>query len=66
MNERTQSILYTSVHDFIREGRPITSEYLFEEYDFGIKPAMIRWELSYLNENAWDTITGYQQEYPPI
>ncbi|MDP3975230.1 MAG: hypothetical protein Q8P88_03025 [Candidatus Jorgensenbacteria bacterium] len=48
MKERTREILETAVHDFIEEGRPITSEYLYAHYDFGIKPAMIRWELQAL------------------
>ena len=49
-NERTQTILETAVGDFIKIGRPITSEYLYEEYDFGIKPATIRLELNALSE----------------
>lgn len=50
LSARTQSILETSVRDFIKNGEPITSEGLFGSYEFGIKPAMIRWELSALNE----------------
>jgi transcriptional regulator of heat shock response len=53
MRDRTRAILETSVRDFIREGRPITSEWLYEEYDFGIKPAMIRWELNELGEAGY-------------
>lgn len=51
--DRTKTILETAVHDFILHGRPITSEYLYDEYDFGIKPAMIRWELNELNEDGF-------------
>lgn len=53
MKERTHAILETAVRDFIEEGRPITSEYLYERYDFGIKPAMIRWELQTLADDGY-------------
>lgn len=51
--ERTRTILETAVRDFIDEGRPITSEYLYDRYDFGIKPAMIRWELQELADAGY-------------
>lgn len=53
MKERTRAILETAVRDFINEGRPITSEYLYDRYDFGIKPAMIRWELQELADAGY-------------
>lgn len=53
MKERTRTILETAVRDFIREGRPITSDYLYGRYDFGIKPAMIRWELQELADEGF-------------
>jgi len=53
MTERSQSILKTAIRDFIENGRPITSEYLYEEYDFGIKPAMIRLELNELSQTGY-------------
>lgn len=53
LRERTRAILETAVRDFIEEGRPITSEYLYERYDFGIKPAMIRWELQTLADDGY-------------
>lgn len=53
MKERTRTILETAVRDFIDEGRPITSEYLYDRYDFGIKPAMIRWELQELADAGY-------------
>ena len=53
MKERTRAILETAVRDFIEEGRPITSEYLYDRYDFGIKPAMIRWELQELADAGY-------------
>lgn len=49
MNERTNLILETAVRDFIETGKPITSERLYDEYQFGIKPAMIRIELGELS-----------------
>ena len=55
IKERTRFILETAVKDFIKHGRPITSEHLYEAYDFGIKPAMIRWELNDLSENGFLT-----------
>ena len=46
MTERAQAILEAAVRDFVKTGQPVTSERLYETNDFGIKPAMIRWELS--------------------
>ncbi|MEK7076972.1 MAG: hypothetical protein AAB967_01955 [Patescibacteria group bacterium] len=57
LTERTWNILEASVRDFIETGNPVTSERLYRKYDFGIKPAMIRWELhdlarqNYLSQN---------------
>ncbi len=48
--ERTKTILKTAVEDYIETGKPVTSEGLYEGHDFGIKPAMIRWELNELNK----------------
>lgn len=45
LGERTRHILEASVREFIETGLPITSAGLYRKYDFGIKPAMIRWEL---------------------
>lgn len=53
MKDRTREILEFAVKDFIKAGKPITSEYLYELHDFGIKPAMIRWELNDLSENGF-------------
>ncbi len=53
MKERTQAILDASLRDFIKYGAPITSERLYEHYDFGIKPAMIRHELGVLSEEGY-------------
>jgi transcriptional regulator of heat shock response len=59
MKDRTRAILEIAVKDFIKTGKPITSEYLYGLYDFGIKPAMIRWELNDLSEK------GFFYQYHP-
>lgn len=48
-SKRTQTILETAVRDFIRNGRPITSQILYEGHNFGVKPATIRIELNALS-----------------
>jgi transcriptional regulator of heat shock response len=48
--DRTKTILKAAVEDYIETGKPITSDALYKAHDFGIKPAMIRWELNELNE----------------
>lgn len=53
MNERTSAILEASVREFIKTGKPVTSEVLYEKYDFGIRPAMIRWELNELSNGGF-------------
>jgi len=55
MRDRTRSILQASLQSFIKTGKPITSDFLYENYDFGIKPAMIRWELNDLSEAGFMT-----------
>ncbi len=55
LTERAQSILEASVREFIETGHPVTSAGLYQNYDFGIKPAMIRWELHDLTENDFFT-----------
>lgn len=53
MKERTKAILEAAVEYFIKTGEPITSGKLFDEYDFGIKPAMIRCELNELGKDGF-------------
>lgn len=53
LRERTKEILEASIRQFIKTGLPVTSDRLFEEYDFGIKPAMIRCELNILDEEGY-------------
>lgn len=48
MNQRTESILNAAIKSFIKTGEPVSSGRLFGEYNFGIKPAMIRHELENL------------------
>ena len=47
------AVLEGGVRDFIRTGEPVTSERLYRLYDFGIKPAMIRWELNELTRKGF-------------
>lgn len=53
MTDRTRDILFASIAEFIESGRPVTSERLFEAHAFGIKPAMIRWELQSLADDGF-------------
>jgi len=53
VNDRTLNILETALRDYIKTGAPITSEHLYRFYDFGIKPAMIRWELNDLSDAGY-------------
>jgi transcriptional regulator of heat shock response len=53
MNERTAQILEAVVQEFIKHGEPISSGFLYDHYEFGIKPAMIRLELDELEEQGY-------------
>ncbi len=53
MTERSFEILEAAVREFIATGEPVSSSVLFERYDFGIKPAMIRAELAFLAEQGY-------------
>ncbi len=53
MKDRTLNILEAAVREFIVTGEPVSSSRLYEEYDFGIKPAMIRAELESLMEEGF-------------
>ncbi len=53
MTERNRQVLEAAVEYHIKTGEPITSSNLYEGYDFGIKPAMIRWELNELTEAGY-------------
>jgi transcriptional regulator of heat shock response len=53
MNERSAAILEAVIEEFINTGEPVSSASLYENYDFGIKPAMIRLELEALKEEGF-------------
>lgn len=45
LNQRKKNLLKAVVWEFIKTGQPVSSNFLYKYYDFGIKPAMIRNEL---------------------
>ncbi len=51
--ERKTKILNATVESFIVQGEPISSQWLYNHYRFGIKPAMIRHELETLTEEGF-------------
>jgi transcriptional regulator of heat shock response len=53
MHDRTAEILEAAIQGFITTGEPVSSGWLFDNYDFGIKPAMIRLELDALEEAGY-------------
>ena len=50
MNPRTQQILEAVIREFINTGEPVSSKVLYKKYDFEVKPATIRNELNFLDE----------------
>lgn len=53
LSDRTDRILTSAVEEYIRTGEPVSSASLYERYDFGIRPAMIRRELQSLVERGY-------------
>ncbi len=53
MTFRSASILEAAIQSFINAGQPVSSGRLYKEYDFGIKPAMIRLELDALEDAGY-------------
>jgi transcriptional regulator of heat shock response len=53
MTERTGQILEAVIQEYINTGEPVSSGLLYDRYDFGIKPAMIRLELDELEEKGF-------------
>ncbi len=53
MTERTAQILEAAIQEFINTGDPVSSGLLYDRYDFGIKPAMIRLELDELEDQGY-------------
>lgn len=53
MTERTAQILEAAIQEFINTGGPVSSGLLYDRYEFGIKPAMIRLELDDLESAGY-------------
>src|SRR3989338_11101168 len=53
LEERSSDILAAAIKEFIETGEPVSSGWLFDRYDFGIKPAMIRWILKDLDDAGY-------------
>lgn len=50
LNDRAERILEAVIRAFVSSGHPVSSEELYEDYHFGIKPASIRAELLRLTD----------------
>ncbi|HTY39915.1 MAG TPA: hypothetical protein VMC43_02400 [Candidatus Paceibacterota bacterium] len=53
LEKRTGDILAAVVKEFIETGEPVSSGWIYDRYDFGIKPAMIRLILKDLDEAGY-------------
>lgn len=53
LDRRTEQILNAAIESFIEKGEPVSSQWLYDHYKFGIKPAMIRHELESLTEEGF-------------
>lgn len=53
LDERASRILQALMSEYIRTGDAVSSAELYERYDFGIKPAMIRSELAELESQGF-------------
>ncbi len=53
MNDRASQILEAVIQEFIDTGEPVSSGSLYNKYEFGIKPAMIRLELDALEDGGY-------------
>jgi transcriptional regulator of heat shock response len=53
MTDRTAQILDAVIQEHINTGEPVSSGLLYENYEFGIKPAMIRLELDELERQGY-------------
>lgn len=51
-DERASKILEAAIREFTRSGSPVSSDELYDHYDFGIKPASIRAELLRLTKSG--------------
>lgn len=55
ITERQQKILEAIINEYIKKANPISSQFLEEEYDFGIRGAMIRREMQELCDMGYLT-----------
>jgi len=53
MDDRRANILGAVTKGFIATGEPVSSGWLFDHYNFGIRPAMIRLELDALQDEGY-------------
>jgi heat-inducible transcriptional repressor len=53
LTERGEQILEAVIQGFIDTQEPVSSGWLYDQYDFGIKPAMIRLELDALERGGY-------------
>jgi transcriptional regulator of heat shock response len=53
LTERGEQILEAVIQGFIDTKEPVSSGWLYDQYDFGIKPAMIRLELDALERDGY-------------
>jgi transcriptional regulator of heat shock response len=53
LTERGQQILEAVIQGFIDTREPVSSGWLYDQFDFGIKPAMIRLELDALEGEGY-------------
>jgi transcriptional regulator of heat shock response len=53
LTERGEQILNAVIQGFIDTREPVSSGWLYDQYDFGIKPAMIRLELDTLEDEGY-------------
>jgi len=53
MDDRRQKIFEIVVEEYIKRAEPISSNFINENYDFGVSPATIRAELALLEEDGY-------------
>lgn len=53
LTDRAEQILEAVIQGFIDTKEPVSSGWLYEQYNFGIKPAMIRLELDALERDGY-------------
>ena len=53
ISERQKNILDTIIREYVESAKPVSSQYLGEKYDFGIRPASIRIEMQKLTDDGY-------------